>query len=108
MAVRELELSGLAQHADPPRGPVARLVRRLVHPFLRGTPAPPHAATTGATASVVLSPTPPVECLSTTRRLSCAARSTVSPLATMAMVSANVSTDERPRNQTAMSSAAAW
>ena len=34
----------------------------------------PHAATTGPSARVVLSPTPPVECLSTTRRPSRAAR----------------------------------
>ena len=33
--------------------------------FANGTP---HAATSGASASVTLSPTPPVECLSTTRR----------------------------------------
>ena len=59
-------------------------------------------------AIVALSPTPPVECLSTTRRPRCAARSTVSPLATIASVSANVSAAESPRNQIAMSSAAAW
>ena len=67
----------------------------------------PHAATTGPRASVVLSPTPPVECLSTTRLPSRTARSTVSPLATIASVRAKVSAGVRPRNQTAMSSAAA-
>ena len=40
----------------------------------------PHAATIGPTAIDVLSPTPPVECLSTTRRPSAPPRSTVSPL----------------------------
>ena len=62
--------------------------------FPKGTP---HAATIGPTASDVLSPTPPVECLSTNpsgrgqRR-----RSIVSPLAIIASVSANVSAPDRP------------
>ena len=46
--------------------------------FPNGTP---QAATIGPTASDVLSPTPPVECLSTTLRPSAALRSIVSPLA---------------------------
>ena len=44
--------------------------------FANGTP---HAATIGPTAIDVLSPTPPVECLSTTLRPSAERRSTVSP-----------------------------
>ena len=66
--------------------PVCPSPRPLIFP--KGTP---HAATIGPTASVVLSPTPPVECLSTTRRPSAVPRSIVSPLATIASVSAKVS-----------------
>ncbi len=72
--------------------PVWPRPRPLIFP--KGTP---QAATIGPTTSVVLSPTPPVECLSTTRLPSAAPRSIVSPLRTIASVSANVSTVERPR-----------
>src|SRR5207253_118886 len=68
----------------------------------------PHAATMGPTASVVLSPTPPVECLSTTLRPSAAPSSIVSPLRIIASVSANVSSPFRPRKYTAMQNAAIW
>ena len=77
--------------------PVCPRPRPLILP--NGTP---HAATIGPTASVVLSPTPPVECLSTTRRPSALPRSIVSPLRTIASVSANVSAVESPWKNTAM------
>ena len=83
--------------------PVWPSPRPLIFP--NGTP---HAATIGPTASEVLSPTPPVECLSTTLRPSAALRSTVSPLAISACVSANVSRGVMPRKNTAMQNAAIW
>ena len=73
--------------------------------FPNGTP---HAATIGPTARVVLSPTPPVECLSTTRRPSAAPSSIFSPLRTIASVSANVSALDNPWKYTAMQNAASW
>jgi formate dehydrogenase iron-sulfur subunit len=45
MAARELELTGLPQTADPPRGGLAALWERLVGPFRRGAPPPPRPAT---------------------------------------------------------------
>ena len=67
--------------------PVWPSPRPLIFP--NGTP---HAATIGPTAIDVLSPTPPVECLSTHRAAELAARGrVVSPLAIIASVSANVS-----------------
>jgi hypothetical protein len=66
----------------------------------------PQAATSGATTSVVLSPTPPVECLSTT--LPKRVRSSRSPEPTMLAVSAAVSFASMPRQTIAMSSAAIW
>ena len=83
--------------------PVWPRPRPLIFP--NGTP---HAATIGPTANDVLSPTPPVECLSTTFRPSRAPRSIVSPLATIASVSVKVSCSERPRKNTAMQNAAIW
>ena len=53
--------------------------------FANGTP---HAATIGPTAIDVLSPTPPVECLSTTLRPSAECRSIVAPVSIIASVSA--------------------
>ena len=82
--------------------PVCPSPRPLI--FANGTP---QAATTGPRAIEVLSPTPPVECLSTTF-LPRAARSIVSPLATMASVSACVSAGVRPSKYTAMQNAAIW
>ena len=67
----------------------------------------PQAATTGPSAIEVLSPTPPVECLSTTFRPR-ADRSMVSPLRTIASVSACVSAGVRPRKYAAMQNAAIW
>ena len=71
--------------------PVCPRPRPLI--FANGTP---QAATIGPSTIDVLSPTPPVECLSTTLRPS-GERSTVSPLCTMASVSACVSAWLRPR-----------
>ena len=59
----------------------------------------------GATIRVVLSPTPPVECLSTDR-LPKQLRSTVSPERIMASVRTAVSWSSMPRNHTAMAQAA--
>ncbi len=73
--------------------PVCPRPRPLI--FATGTP---HAATIGATTSVVLSPTPPVECLSATGRPS-DARSSVSPERAIASVSAVRSSGARPRQQ---------
>jgi hypothetical protein len=72
--------------------PVWPRPRPLIFP--NGTP---QAATIGPTAIEVLSPTPPVECLSTQRRPIAAPRSILSPLAIIASVSANVSAPDRPR-----------
>jgi hypothetical protein len=72
--------------------PVWPSPRPLIFP--NGTP---QAATIGPTASDVLSPTPPVECLSTTLRPIAACRSIVSPLRIIASVRANVSAPSSPR-----------
>ena len=71
--------------------PVWPSPRPLIFP--NGTP---QAATIGPTAREVLSPTPPVECLSTTLRPSAERRSSVSPLRIIASVSANVSAAIEP------------
>ena len=67
----------------------------------------PQAATSGASTSVTLSPTPPLECLSSTGRRR-TPRSSVLPLSTIARASASVSASLRPRSTIAMSSALAW
>ena len=72
--------------------PVWPRPRPLIFP--NGTP---HAATSGPTTIDVLSPTPPVECLSTTERPSSDLRSSVEPLRTKASVSASVSSAVKPR-----------
>ena len=64
----------------------------------------PIAAASGASAIVVLSPTPPVECLSTTVRPS-DERSIVAPESIMACVSSLVSVSESPRKTTAIDQA---
>ena len=74
--------------------PVCPRPRPLIFP--NGTP---QAATIGPTASEVLSPTPPVECLSTTLRPSAPCRSSVSPLSTIASVSASVSSARQPAEE---------
>ncbi len=66
-----------------------------------GTPA---AATSGATTSVVLSPTPPVECLSATNRPT-PDRSSRLPELTIAMVRSAVSRADIPLKYTAISHA---
>ena len=66
----------------------------------------PQAAASGAAMSVTLSPTPPVECLSTTRPNR--ERSRRSPEATMLAVNDAVSRASIPRSTMAMSSAAIW
>ena len=66
--------------------------------------ATPSAATSGATTSDTLSPTPPEECLSTTGR-PVPDRSIRSPLSTIAVVHADSSRGVMPRQTTAMSRA---
>jgi hypothetical protein len=66
--------------------------------------ATPQAATSGASGSVVLSPTPPVECLSAVGRPS-AERSLRSPESIIACVQTASSSGVIPRKNTAMSSA---
>ncbi len=70
------------------------------------TKASPAAATSGTSAIEVLSPTPPVLCLSTTGRS--VGHSNVVPLATIALVRASVSAGVIPRQHTAISQAATW
>src|ERR1035438_9567132 len=72
-------------------------------PLIMGT-ASPHAAAIGATMRLVLSPTPPVECLSTAV-LPERPTEKISPESRMAKVSAWVSSCESPRIQAAMSQA---
>ncbi len=67
----------------------------------------PHAATSGMTTSEVLSPTPPVECLSATGRPTLD-RSSCSPLAAITSVSVASSASSMPRQMTAISQAASW
>ncbi len=72
-------------------------------PDICGTAAP-HAATSGANGSVILSPTPPVECLSTVGR-SPPSRNR-SPESSIAPVQRAVSAASIPRRKIAMASAA--
>ncbi len=67
--------------------------------------AAPHAATRGTTTSETLSPTPPVECLSTVGRPT-PDRSRRSPLATIAAVQRVSSAGSMPRHTTAIRKAA--
>ena len=73
-------------------------------PLILATGAP-QAATSGASTSVVVSPTPPVECLSTLIP-GMALRSTTSPESRMARVSAVVSASVMPFSRIAISIAA--
>jgi hypothetical protein len=66
--------------------------------------AAPQAATRGVKGSVILSPTPPVECLSTVGR-DTAERSSRSPLAIIAAVHRAISAGVMPRRRIAMASA---
>src|SRR5450759_4076463 len=67
----------------------------------------PLVAACGASTSVTLSPTPPLECLSSTGRRT-TRRSSVLPLSTMARASSTVSASLKPWSTIAMSSALAW
>jgi len=67
----------------------------------------PQLATSGASTSVVVSPTPPVECLSTFTP-GMLERSTMRPECAIASVSAAVSALSSPRMNAAMSHAAIW
>ena len=69
----------------------------------------PHAAAIGPSMSETLSPTPPVECLSTTGPFSPSRdQSSTAPDSIMARVSAMRSAIAMPRKNTAMAKAAAW
>ena len=80
--------------------PVKPRPRPLILPT--GTP---QAATSGMTTSEVLSPTPPVECLSATGR-PIGDRSSCVPLAAMTWVNVAASSASMPRQHTAISQAA--
>ena len=67
--------------------------------------ATPHAATSGASGSVILSPTPPVECLSVVGRLS-PEKSIRSPEAIIAAVQREISSRSMPLSRIAIASAA--
>ena len=75
-------------------------------PLIFATGAP-QAAVSGASTSVVVSPTPPVECLSTLIP-GMADRSATSPESRMARVSSVVSRSVIPFRRIAISSAASW
>ncbi len=68
---------------------------------------PPLAATSGARTSVVLSPTPPVECLSTLKP-SIPDKSTLSPESTIAIVKSTHSVAVIPLKYMAIKKAAIW
>jgi len=67
----------------------------------------PQAAASGASGRETLSPTPPVECLSTLTP-GMAERSSTSPEWSMASVRARTSASSMPRKKTAMQKAASW
>ena len=75
-------------------------------PLIMGTTSPP-AAASGANTSEVLSPTPPVECLSTFLP-GISERSNISPECNIEFVRAVVSARVMPRITTAISQADAW
>ena len=75
-------------------------------PLIIGT-ATPHAATIGARCSETLSPTPPVECLSTLGNVT-DERSATTPEPIIASVSVAVSAVFMPRRKIAMSIALSW
>ena len=81
-------------------------VKPSPRPLILATGAP-HAAISGASISVVVSPTPPVECLSTGMP-SMAFRSSVSPECSISMVRRTVSRSVMPFMRIAISSAASW
>lgn len=65
----------------------------------------PQAARAGARARLTLSPTPPVECLSTSSPRQAGGQASARPEAAMARVSASVSTASMPRSRMAISMA---
>ncbi len=75
-------------------------------PDALGTAAP-QAATMGTNASVILSPTPPVECLSTVQATAArrSLKSICSPDASIAVVHLAISPRSMPRKKIAISSA---
>jgi hypothetical protein len=75
-------------------------------PEIIGT-ATPQAATSGAKHKLILSPTPPVECLSTRARFTLGRVRTL-PECSMASVKASVSLRDRPFKNAAISQALAW
>ena len=75
-------------------------------PEIMGT-ATPQQASIGASSSEVLSPTPPMECLST-RGAGQSPRSSRSPEWSIASVRATSSASPSPRKTTAIASAAIW
>ena len=75
-------------------------------PLSCGT-ATPKDATRGASGSVILSPTPPVECLSTVR-LPRSAKLIRSPVAIIASVITRISSRSMPRCSTAIAKDAIW
>ena len=77
-------------------------------PEIIGTCAP-QAATMGASIRLTLSPTPPLECLSSTGPCrSAASQRSTSPESRMAQVRATRSAMSMPRQQMAMAKAATW
>ena len=83
-------------------------------PPLKPSPRPdilptgsPQAATSGSTTRVVLSPTPPVECLSTAMSTA-PLRSSISPEWAIARVRSVVSCSFIPFSRTAIAQAATW
>src|SRR3954453_22571972 len=74
-------------------------------PEIIGTAAP-QAARIGARISETLSPTPPVECLSSTGRSR--SQSSTTPESRMPVVSATRSSPSRPRRKNAIASAPTW
>ncbi len=100
-ALRRVRNPGIASSLSsvPPVCPSPR-------PAIMGTAAP-HAAIQGASAIETLSPTPPVECLSTAGRPS-PVQSRMRPDRIMASVRTTVSSRVIPRNTIAMRRAALW
>ena len=75
-------------------------------PLTMGTRRPISAAR-GASTREILSPTPPVLCLSATGLESCG-QARILPLSRMPRVSSTVSSRERPRMNAAIRKAEAW
>jgi len=107
------ELRGVLveRQADAETGDGLQLVERAPvwprpRPLIMGT-GTPHAATSGARTSETLSPTPPVECLSTFTP-GTPERSATTPERIIVSVRQEVSSGVMPRRKMAMSRAAIW